>query len=256
MKRIGMLCLLLAGIHTSAGAAPAPAATGQAAAPAPLFNLAVQVEISGDGAVTAVVPAADVPEALRAALVARVSQWHFEPVSWQGQPASLRRALIVRGRLATTTDGKQVLQLVDTRGWVAIEAFLGTQGPRYPESAMKRGVAGEFVYTMRQAADGSLSDVQPLWSGGEASQGKWAAQFDASLREAYGKARRAPVLINGQPVACRLQLSMDFARADKPPVKSAEDTKARDDAIAAWRAATPDVCPEPKLLTDVAGMVL
>lgn len=257
MKRIGLLCLWFAGIPLYA-AEPAPAP------PAPtVLNLALEVGVDAQGKVTEVVPDATVPDALKPGIVQRASEWQFAPTIWQGQPAALRGRLLVRVQFVATTDGKTVVQIVDAQGKQPIEAFLGTSGPQYPPSAAQRDVGGTFVHTMRQEADGSLSDMQLLWSGGEGSQKKWVKQFDESLREVYAKARRQPVIINGQPVACHGQLTFHFSVAAPkepppkgPPPEPASDIEAREAALAAWRAATPDECPMLKLSTDVAGQLL
>ena len=257
MKRIGLLCLLL-GSATSHAAEPA------AAQPAPtVLNLPLEVGVDAQGKVTEVVPDASVPDALKPGIVRRASEWQFAPTIWQGQPAAFRGRMLVRVQFAATSDGKTVVQIVDAKGRQPIEAFLGTSGPQYPGAAAKRGIGGTFVHTMRQEADGSLSDMQLLWSGGEASQKKWLKQFDESLREVYAKARRQPVIINGQPVACHGQLTFHFSVAAPkepppkgPPPEPASDIQARDAAIAAWRATTPDECPMLTLTTDVAGQLL
>ncbi|GGD38512.1 hypothetical protein [Pseudoxanthomonas indica] len=251
MKRISLFCLLWAGA-TAHAAEPAPAQR-----PPTVLNLPLDVGVDAQGKVTDVVPDATVPEPLKPGLVRRASEWQFAPPMWQGQPAALRGRVLVRVQFAATTDGKTVAQIVDAKGSEPIKAFLGTEVPQFPQSAAKRGVGGTFVHTMRQGADGSLSDMQLLWSGGEGSKKKWATQFDGSLREVYAKARRQPVIINGQPMACHGQLTFHFsAIGPQEPPEPASEREAREAAIAAWRAATPDECPMLTLTTDVSGQLL
>jgi len=252
MNRIGLLCLLLAGA-TAHAAEPAPAQ------PAPtVLNLPLEIGVDAQGKVTEVVPDASVPDALKPGIVRRASEWQFAPTIWQGQPAAFRGRVLVRVQFAATTDGKTVAQIVDAKGSEPIKGHLGTNAPRYPLSAAQRGVGGTFVHSMRQEADGSLSNVQLLWSGGEGSKKKWATQFDESLREVYAKAHRQPAIINGQPVACSAQLNFEFsvAKPSEQPPQRTSDIPERDAAIAAWRAATPDECPMLTLTTDVAGQLL
>lgn len=249
MTRIGLLVLLLATASAHA------AETTQAPATAAPLTLQMEVAIAADGQITEVVPAANLPEHIRQALIARVSQWRCEPATWLGQPAAVRSKLNVRAQLARTTDGKQVLQLVDAFGMQPIQEFLGTSTPQYPLAAAKRGVGGTFIHSMYLHPDGSVSEVEPMWSSGEASQGKWAKLFEELLRDTYAKARRAPMIVNGQAIACHTQLTMSFF-VEAPPAEPAEVKQAREAAIAAWEAATPDACPVAKLATDVKGMLL
>lgn len=248
MKRIIVLmALFCAGVASAAAPSSTP--------PPSLLELRMRIQVAGDGSVSSVTPDAALPDAVRQLLVRRVTQWRFKPVLWQGKPASVTNDWALRAQLVPTTQGGQVLKVVEAQLFDPKQQMVA---PRYPESAMRSEVSASFIYAVTQRRNGELVEPRLVWSQGEGGESSWLRTFEEAIHASLADSRLPEVVIDGAAIECMRIVPFDFrmATSDGNAKESPALAEARRIAMEAWEARTPDQCPMPKLETAIAGTIL
>lgn len=230
----------------SFGAAAGVRAPAAAAGQAQEFPAGMQVEIAADGSVASVTPDAALPEAVRASLVKRVSQWRFAVPKWQGQPVRLSKRMGLRLQAVATTSGGYALRVLGQTHAPDPDPRYTFSWPAYPRWVQRKGVGAVLVYAIHFGLDGKVTEARRLYPAGPLDPEGQA--FDESSRAALATWSWRPPLVNGTAVACDAAIPMTFiVDGGKPPV---------DPHLKSYQAGMQQLCPSLDLLTKIEGTLL
>lgn len=205
----------------------APVATASDA-PAVELNTSVRLVLGKDGAPREVTvpPDSSVPEGLRGWLAEQVGQWRFEATGGKAFPDEVVTNASLRLCMAGDARDPQDLQ-------VAIE-YLGlgprVKGafipPRYPTSAARNGYSARIQVNYLVQPDGraTLERMTFLDAGQKVARRE---AFGDSIRQWVKDLRYEPELIDGEPVAARLQSQVSFSLGEESLEQMLADQKRR-----------------------------
>lgn len=211
-------------------------------ADAPLFA-AMEVGIAADGSVAKVEPDTELPQPLRDLLIARVSQWRFEPPQWQGRSVSTSTHLLLRLQ-EVPTPGGSALRVVFRQYEKGSRFKYGLPTQKYPPKAARKKKGGEFVYAVRIGKDGAPIGVERKLP--KVIDDEYLEAMDEESQSSIMRALWRPFVVDGQAVECNfvypVSFSMDEGPSPTPDVAAA--------------GAIPDVCPTGQLLTRIENSML
>lgn len=232
-------------IGAAAPGAHAQQVAGTQGAGAQDIRAGMQVTVAADGSVVGVVPDAALPEPIRAGLVKRVSQWHYEVPMWQGRPASISMRQGLRLQAVPTTSGGYALRVMGEAYAPDPDPRYVMQPPDYPAWLRRKNISASLAYAIRIGTDGRPVDVRRRYPDGP--QDAAGTAFDESARAAIALWLWHPHMVDGTPVACDILLPMDFVvDGDEPP--AAPDRKSLEAGL--------QLCPKPALETRIEGALL
>lgn len=209
-----------------------------------LLYASMEVDIAADGSVTKVAPGSELPQPFRDLLIARVSQWQFEPPQWQGVSVSTSTHVLLRLQAVPATNGS-ALRVVFREYEKGDRFKYGLPTQKYPPMAARRKKGGDFFYAVRIGKDGVPVGVErklPTELGD-----KYMKAMDEESQRSIMHALWRPFLADGQAVACTYVYAVSFSMDEVLP--PAPDTTA-------VRAAISDNCPEGELRTRIDNTML
>lgn len=225
-------------VHLSASAADR-----KAVASVPLYA-AMEVGIAADGGVTKVEPDAALPQSLRDLLIARVSQWWFEPPQWQGKPVSTSTYLLLRLQAVPDASGGSALRILFREYEKGDRFKYGLPTQKYPLKAARKKVGGDFVYAVRIGKDGAPIDVERKVP--KDLNDEYMESMDEESQSSIMRAHWRPFLADGLPVECTFVYPVSFSVNEQPtPVPDATEVRAM-----------PDLCPTGELRTKIENTML
>lgn len=193
------LCALLA-----AGAVPMRAAAADAQV-AREYRATAALDIGTDGNITAIQLSGEVPPTLAAPARAAISHWRFKPPMRDGHAVTAR----TYARLAL-----QVVRQAD--GNYGLRAAYRSNGPdlsfsvlpAYPPDELRQRGQGTVVMEAIVHPDGTLGDIHAASHRiNHPNPGAFITSAEVVLRHAHAQ----PELVDGQPVATRIQLPFVYA---------------------------------------------
>ena len=202
MKMLPALALLVAATPTLAAG---PAGKNDVVA----FKATVRVEVDAAGKPVKVEAPADLPEAIRAFVEKRVASWDYAPARQDGTPVPAVTYVKVGACAVPLPDGKGFSLGVDFKGNGPKLAHAAERlpPPYYPDEARRRGAEGTFKvsYTIQPDGSARLDAIEPL------EGGNWALkQLRGALTDWVGQLRYQPEQVNGQAVATRMSMPVEF----------------------------------------------
>jgi TonB family protein len=163
----------------------------------------VALDVHPDGQVAHVQWPAEFPALLAKPASEVMMHWRFKPIERHGQPASAQTYARIKVQLVkrgAESYGVQVRYLSNG------PRIRPTVAPYYPLSETSNGQAEMLVQAVVQP-DGTLGDVQIV----EAYfRGTRSVLFRKSVTDAVTRWRADPELVDGRPVATRIQIPMSF----------------------------------------------
>jgi hypothetical protein len=198
-----------------------------AQAPGDRFRIEVvgDITIDADGHVSALVPEAAAPKAIREVLVSRIGHWAFAVPTWQGRAVQIKTQATFILDIVTRSDRKQTMVI---RG---IGRRISKPQPIvYPNAMHRAKRGGRLDYRAQTGAGGGLQAIELV---SPTNPGELAS-LDAAVRTSMATWVASPIQVDGQPVACMDEFAIDF-RPD--PTSNAPL------ASAATPYKAPDRCP-------------
>lgn len=194
-----VLCALLA-----AGVVPARAAAADAGV-AREYRAQAAVDIGADGNVTAIDLPAEVPAMLAGPAREAIARWRFKPPVRDGHAVTARTYLRLVLQVVQQADGNYGLRAVYRSNGPKLVL---TQGPAYPLDELRQRGQGTIVMEAIVHPDGTLSDIHAASHRiNHPDPRAFIASADAVMRCAHAQ----PELVDGRPVATRIQVPFVYA---------------------------------------------
>lgn len=162
------------------------------------------VDVSAEGRVTQVELVDALPEAMAASMRREIETWSFTPARVDGKAVPSRTHVVYSLRAKALEGGGYGVEIADVRnGPLAI----AKEGLRYPEPALRRGAQGTVYLRLTIAADGSVSEVEPL------KETRAHSALVTAAQRAARTWRFAPEQVDGRPVEGRVVAPVRFCLA-------------------------------------------
>jgi TonB family protein len=184
---------------------PAQAATVRAR------TYVVGADVDTSGHITATQVDADVPADIAGVLASAVKQWAFVPATRDGEPVRAHTFIRAKLQVAPDASGHSTVRLYFMGNGPKFDA--NNVSPRYPRDAAR---AHQQAFVMLDATvqpDGSLTDMTV-----HSRSRRWPLQraFTESVLEAAKQWRATPERVDGQAVATRMRIPMNFTLSTQP----------------------------------------
>jgi TonB family protein len=171
----------------------------------------VGADVDASGHITATQVDNDVPADIAGVLAGAVKQWAFVPATRDGKPVRAHTFIRAKLQVAPDASGHSTVRIY----------FMGNGpkfdetniSPRYPRDAAR---AHQQAFVMLDATvqpDGSLTDMTV-----HSRSRRWPLQraFTESVLEAAKQWRATPERVDGQAVATRMRIPMNFTLSTQP----------------------------------------
>jgi hypothetical protein len=224
--RIGLAsgAVLWAALMLSAGTAHA--VDGQVVQ---TYHLQAGLDVDTAGQVARVELPGEIPAVLNAPAQEAIKHWRFKPPVREGHAVTARTYAWVDLVLVKRPDGNYGVAVRYVKNGPA----LALRAPRWP---MEQG-DGRLTMAATVQPDGSLTDIKLVDS--EFSSPLARKQFALAVQEAIRHSRALPELVDGKPVATRMQIPVTFRTRNPSGVAEAEANRPKDPAADARE--TPDL---------------
>lgn len=171
------------------------------------YHLQAGLDVDTGGQVTRVDLPGEIPAVLGAPAQEAIKRWRFKPPVRAGHAVTARTYAWVDLELVKRPDGNYGVAV----SYVKNGPALALQPPRWPM------VQGDGSLTMEAVVqpDGSLTDANLVASSGFSSP-LVRKQFVLAVEDAIGRSHALPELVDGKPVATRMQIPVVFERHDGP----------------------------------------
>lgn len=171
------------------------------------YHLQAGLDVDTGGQVTRVDLPGEIPAVLGAPAREAIRRWRFKPPVRAGHAVTARTYAWVDLDLVKRPEGNYGVEV----SYVKNGPALALQPPRWPM------VQGEGSLTMEAVVqpDGSLTDPR-LVASSEFSSPLARKQFVLAVEDAIRRSRALPELVDGKPVATRMQIPVAFERRDGP----------------------------------------
>ncbi|UGB38044.1 energy transducer TonB [Frateuria soli] len=193
------LCALLA---AGAVAVRAAAADAQVARE---YRATAALDIGTDGNITAVQLSGEVPETLAGPARATISQWHFKPPVRDGHAVTARTYARLALQVVRQADGNYRLRAVYRSNGPALSFPVL---PEYPRNELRQRGQGTVVMEAIVHPDGTLTDIH---AASHRINHPNARAFITSAEAVMRHVVAQPELVDGQPVATRIQVPFVYA---------------------------------------------
>ncbi|MBP1474984.1 energy transducer TonB [Frateuria sp. MAH-13] len=194
-----LLCVLLA-----AGAIQARAAAADAAV-AREYRAEAALDVGVDGHITAMELTGEVPATLAGPARQAIARWRFKPPVRDGHAATARTYVRLVVQVVQQADGNYGLRAVYRSNGPKL---ILTQPPAYPINELRQRGQGTIVMEAIVHPDGTLGDIHAASHRiNHPNPGAFITSAEVVLRHAHAQ----PELVDGQPVATRIQLPFVYA---------------------------------------------
>jgi hypothetical protein len=195
------------------------------------YHLQAGLDVDTDGQVTKVDLPGEIPAVLTAPAQEAIKRWRFKPPVREGHAVTARTYAWVTLDLVKRPDGNYGVEV----SYVKNGPALALQPPKWPMVPGDGRLTMEAVVTPK----GGLTDIELVAS--EFSSPIIRKQFVLAVEDAIRRSHALPELVDGKPVATRMQIPIVFERHDGPST----DAKARADQTAGQSMPLAGEPPDP-----------
>ncbi len=150
----------------------------------------------------AVVHVVEGPELLRKPSIEAIKQWKYEPYILEGKACPVKFTVVISFRLDSNKKKREPVNLSSDK----VSKLIRRVEPKYPKSALKKGISGIVVAEAITDTEGNIMDVTAL----EGHELLVPAALEAIKQWKY-----EPYIIKGKKCAVRFTVIVKFKLRDK-----------------------------------------
>lgn len=171
----------------------------------------VGADVDVHGRITATQVDADVPANVASVLAGAVKQWQFEPAVRDGDVVPAHTFVRAQLEVSPTTDGEDTLSIRFMGNGPKLDT--GNASPRYPMDEARAHHQAFAVLDATVQPDGSLTDMAV---GSRLPDQPLRPAFEHAVLAAAKSWRAVPEQVDGQPVATKMRIPVDFTLSSSP----------------------------------------
>lgn len=169
------------------------------------YRAEVALDVDAQGKVAAAQLPADVPAALAGPAREAIGHWRFKAPVRDGHPVTARTWARIRLQLLQQPDGNYGLRAIYGSNGPKLTF---TRRPEYPHNEIRQRGQGKLVMEAIVHPDGTLTAIHMA---SHRFNHQDASAFRHSAEEVMRHAHAQPELVDGQPVATRIQVPFVYA---------------------------------------------